>query len=112
MKTPEQYDKSVQSSKYRHQNDVKRHLYTSHHCKIESVQQKIFILTLQQGCQHLLAKKFQVISRFLAYFGPFFKVLLLFLKVPQSGKFPIGSYPKVKNQPKRCFQMVYDMSLR
>ena len=38
MKTPEQYDKSVQSYKYRHQNDVKRHLYTSHHCKIESVQ--------------------------------------------------------------------------
>ena len=65
-----------------------------------------------QDCQHLLVKKFKVISRFLAYFGPFFKVLLLFFKVPQSGKFPIGSYSKVKNHSKSCFRMVFDMSLR
>ena len=49
-----------------------------------------------QGCQYLLAKQFQVISRFLAYFGLFFKVLLLFFKVPQSGEFPSGHIQRLK----------------
>ena len=81
------------------------------HWKILFYSRKL-LLSQQQGYRHLLAKEFQVIYRFLAYFGPFFKVLLLFFKVPQSGKFPIGSYLKVKNHPKSCFRMVYDMSLR
>ena len=50
-----------------------------------------------QGCQHLLAKKFQVISGFSGYFGPFFKVFYYFSRLLKVVNFPSGHIQRFKS---------------